>query len=273
MKILDCKTVRDTKLQEIKERVALYKVKPSMMVVQVGKREDSTRYVNNKIKRCLEVGIQADVDRFTETITTKELIEKVKEIQESVSAIIVQCPLPKHIDEKAVIKAINPLKDCDGLTEENIGLLHNQNPRIVPATAQGILDLLDFHNIDVQGMNVLLIGRSNLVNRPLYELLLQRNATPTIAHSKTKGLQEILSSGHFDMVIGAIGQDRFLKNVKTQYIIDVGINVDENGKLHGDFDIDSCQCDFYTPVPSGCGLLTQEAIVENIVKCHLLQEN
>ena len=269
--ILDCKIVRDTKLEEIKKQVALCKTKPSMAVIQVGNREDSTRYVNNKIARCIECGIDGEVIKLEDSITTEELIDKVKEVQERVSALIVQCPLPNHINEKAVMEAINPLKDCDGLTTENIGLLHNQFPRIIPATAQGILDLIDYYKIDVEGMDILLVGRSNLVNRPLYEALLQRNATPMIAHSKTLDLQAKLSSGDFEMVIGAIGQSEFLTKVSTKYIIDVGINVDHLGKLHGDFDMEFCRCDYYTKVPGGIGLLTQGAIVGNVLTCHMLQ--
>ena len=270
-KVLDCKVVRDAKLAEIKKQVALCKTKPKMAVVQVGDRADSTKYVNNKIARCLECGIDGEVVKLKDTITTQELVDKVKEVQERVSAIIVQCPLPKHIDEKLVMEAINPLKDCDGLTTENIGLLHNQQPRIIPATAQGILDLIDYYNIDVEGMDILLVGRSNLVNRPLYEALLQRNATPMIAHSKTLDLTVKLASGDFEMVIGAIGKSEFLTKVNTQYIIDVGINVDERGKLHGDFDMEFSRCDYYTKVPGGVGLLTQGGIVSNIMKCHMLQ--
>lgn len=270
-KILDCKIVRDTKLAEIKKQVALCKTKPSMAVIQVGDRPDSTKYVNNKIARCVECGIEGEVVKLAETITTQELVEKVKEVQERVSALIVQCPLPKHIDEKLVMEAINPLKDCDGLTTENIGLLHNQQPRIIPATAQGVLDLIDYYQIDVEGMDILLIGRSNLVNRPLYEALLQRNATPMLAHSKTLDLKSKLASCDFEIVIGAIGKSEYLGGVNTRYIIDVGINVDESGKLHGDFNMDTSVCEYYTKVPGGVGLLTQAGIVGNIIKCHMLQ--
>ena len=271
--ILDCKAVRDFKLEQYVNEIKCMKTKPSMAVIQVGDRKDSTKYVNNKIAKCLDCGIEATAHRLDEKITTEELVEKVKEIQEGVSAIIVQCPLPKHISEKTVMSVINPYKDCDGLTRKNIGYLHDQNPIIIPATAQGILDLIDYHKINVEGMDVLLIGRSNLVNRPLYEALLQRNATPTLAHSKTKNLQEKLSSGKYDMIVGAIGQCKFLRNVNTKYIIDVGINVDENGKLHGDFDIESANCEYYTTVPGGVGVLTVESVIGNIVKCHKLQYN
>ena len=269
--ILDCKAVRDSTLSKVAECASKCKYIPNVKIIQVGNREDSTKYVNNKINRCLENGIQAEVLKFDECITTKELIEEVRKAQIQTSAIIVQCPLPKHINEKEVMDSIDPLKDCDGLTRENIGHLYDGKPIIVPATAQGIIDLLDYNNINVEGMNILLIGRSYLVNMPLFKLLLDRNATVTIAHSKTKDLQEKLSSGHYDMIVGAIGKSKFLTNVKTKYIIDVGINVDENGKLTGDFDIENCECNYYTKTPGGTGLLTQGAVVSNILKCHRMQ--
>lgn len=272
---LDCKVVRDKILGEVKQIVEKLEAfgceKPSVKIIQVGNREDSNRYVKNKINRCLEVGIEASVAVFPEEIITLELIAEIEKIQSEVSAVIVQCPLPKHIDEKMVMETINPLKDCDGLTRTNIGYIYSGTPRIIPATALGILTLLEENNVQLEGANVLLIGRSNLVNMPLFKLLLDENATVTIAHSKTKDLDKKLSSGDYDIIVGAIGKSKFLKNAKAKYIIDVGINVDENGKLTGDFDIDTCECEYYTPTPSGTGLLTQGAIVLSILKCHLLQ--
>ncbi len=268
MKQFNCKEVRDSKLKQIKLIVDTLEVRPTLLVIQVGSRPDSTRYVRNKINRCLEVGIEAKALVLPETITTDELIQVVLEEQEKVSALIVQCPLPSHINEIEVLNSLHPVVDCDGLHPLNIGFLHSQQHTMVPATAQGIMDLFEHYEIDVTGMEVLLVGRSNLVNRPLYELLLQKNATPTIAHTKTRNLQEKLSSGNYDIVIGAIGQDRGLSNVNAKYIIDVGINVNTEGKLHGDFDIDTCNCEYYTPVPSGVGLLTQASVVTNILKCH-----
>ena len=272
MQKLDCKAVRDFKLALHKEEIKKLGVQPKLTIIQVGDRADSNRYVANKAKRAEECGIEVKIVKLAKDVPQQILNIVVSSEQWSCDSIIVQCPLPKHINEKEVLGFINPMQDCDGLTKENIGYLHYQEPRITPATAQGILDLLDYYKVDVTGMDILLIGRSNLVNRPLYEALTQRNATCTLAHSKTKNLQQKLESG-YDMVIGAIGQDRFLKNVDAKYIIDVGINVDENDKLHGDFDIDTCSCEYYTPVPSGVGLLTQEAIVGNIVKCFKLLHN
>lgn len=269
--VLNCKEVRDVKLAQYKEEVSKLDVTPRLTIIQVGDREDSNRYVKNKIARTEECGISCKLVKLKEDVTTELLKVCVSMEQDEADAIIIQCPLPSHIDEKEVMNAINPLKDCDGLTTENIGYLHDQKTRIIPATAQGILDLLDHYGIDVTGMDILLIGRSNLVNRPLYEALLQRNATPTLAHSRTMDLENKLKNFNYAMVVGAIGKAKYLKNVETEYIIDVGINFDENGKLCGDFDIDSCYCDYYTTVPSGVGLLTTHAIVGNIIKCYKMQ--
>ncbi len=268
----DCKEVRDYKLAQAKELVEGMETKPSLIIIQVGSRADSTRYVRNKINRCLDVGIEANAIVLPESSTTEEVIETIKQ-HHKVSAIIVQCPLPKHIDEFEVINAVPYYQDCDGLTVRNVGLLHSQKPVIVPATAQGIIDLFDYYNIDLASKNVLLVGRSNLVNRPLYELMLQRNATPTIAHTKTKCLDKHLIDATYDIIVGAIGKPLELKYVNAMFIIDVGINVMHDGTMVGDFDIDTCYCGMYTTVPSGVGLLTQQAIVHNVIKCHNMRNN
>lgn len=271
--ILDCKVVRDLHLQESKEYIEKLTIKPRLLIIQVGNREDSNKYIKNKKARCEECGIEVHVLRMSEDSSEQLLINYVKSMQSKYHALIVQCPLPSHIDEQIVMNEIDYKKDCDGLNYINIGLLNSGQYSIVPATAQGIINLLDFQKIDVSGMNILLIGRSNLVNRPLRELLCQRDATVTMAHSKTRHLQDMLSSGNYDMVIGAIGKPKHLKNVNTKYIIDVGINVGDNGKLCGDFDIDTCNCEYFSPVPKGCGLLTQSSIVENVISCYKLQQN
>ncbi len=268
----NCKEVRDYKLAQAKEVVEGMKIKPSLIVIQVGSRADSTRYVRNKINCCLNVGIEANAVVLPESSTTEEVIEVIKQ-HHKVSAIIVQCPLPKHIDEFKVVNAVPHHQDCDGLTVRNVGLLHSQRPMIVPATAQGIIDLFDYYDISLASKDVLLVGRSNLVNRPLYELLLQRNATPTIAHTKTKSLDEHLIDASYDIVIGAIGNPLELEHVNAVFIIDVGINVIHDGTMVGDFDIDTCHCYKYTTVPNGVGLLTQQAIVHNVIKCHNMRND
>lgn len=265
---LNCSIVKDYYINKAKEEIDKLDTKPSLLIVQVGDRQDSNKYVRNKIRSCEDVGINVKLLKLEYDITEECLINYILSMQNTYHGVIVQCPLPPHINEKNVMKSINPIKDVDGLTEANIGALHNGNPNIIPATAQGIINMLDFYDVDVKGMNVLLIGRSLLVNRPLQEVLCQRNATVTLAHSITKDLDKMLSSGNYDMVVSAIGKAKYLKNIKSQYIIDVGINLDGNGKMCGDVDIDTCKCDYFTPVPKGVGLLTVSSVITNVLKCY-----
>lgn len=271
MKKINCLEFRDTKVMELKERVSSMQKKPSLLVIKVGNDPASTKYVNNKVNRCKEIGLETKIINLDENVTETELIDTITLNQISYDAVIVQEPLPKHISSKKVNSYVISDKDCDGLTEYNIGRLYNQRNNVAPATPQGIVNLFDFMNVDLSGKEVLVIGRSNLVGRPLSELMLQKDATVTIAHSKTKNLEEKISSGRYDIIVACVGRAKFLKNAKAEYLIDVGINHDENGKMCGDFDIDTCECQFYTSVPGGVGLLTQVTIVENIIKCFQLQ--
>lgn len=270
MNKIDCAKFRDYKLKELKSEVEEMDIVPSVLVVQVGDNPASNKYVGNKKKRFEETGIKCDIDRFDESITQEQLIRNIRLRQHDYSAVIVQEPLPKHIDSKEVNKYIRPKKDCDGLTMKNIGSLHNQRNMITPATPQGVMDMFDYYNVDLSSKEVLIVGRSILVGRPLAELMLQKDATVTVAHSKTKDLQEKISSGRYDIIVACIGQAKLLKNAKAEYLIDVGINFID-GKMCGDFDIDSAECEYYTSVPNGVGVLTQATIVENVIKCHKLQ--
>lgn len=272
MNKIDCIAVRDSKLEHLKREVEEMKHKPSLLVVQVGDNSASNKYVANKVKRCEETGIECSVLKLDEDITEYELVNLVKLQQKLFSAIIVQEPLPNHINSKTVNEAIQWFKDCDGLTDDNIGFLHNQKNMITSATPQGIVDMFDYYNVDLTGMDVLIIGRSVLVGRPLAELMTQKDATVTLAHSRTKGLDEKISSGQYDIIVACVGKAKHFKNAKAKYLIDVGINF-VDGKMCGDFDIDSSKCDYYTTVPNGCGQLTVAKVVENVVKCHKIQVN
>ncbi|MGL5330147.1 MAG: bifunctional 5,10-methylenetetrahydrofolate dehydrogenase/5,10-methenyltetrahydrofolate cyclohydrolase [Peptostreptococcaceae bacterium] len=271
MKAFDCKIVRDTKLEEAKQYISTLSTKPRLLIIQVGDRPDSNKYINNKINRCEDVGIKVRLLKLSENTSEECLINHIKSMQNMYHGLIVQCPLPAHINEKNVMAVINPLKDVDGLTPTNIGLLHNGTPQIVPATAQGVMDLLDFYKINVEGLNILLVGRSLLVNRPLQELLCQRNGTVTLAHSKTINLEEMLSSNRYDIVISAIGRAKFLENIKCKYIIDVGINFDEENKMCGDVNMHNSKCEYHTTVPMGVGILTVASVISNVLRCHILQ--
>lgn len=270
MNKIDCVKFRDDKLARLKSEVEEMDNKPALLVVQVGDNPASNKYVANKVKRCEETGIECTVLKLDESITEEELINTVRFNQYDYSAIIVQEPLPKHINSKKVNKYVMPKRDCDGLTMANIGSLHNQNNKLTPATPQGVVDMFDYYNVDLTGKEVLIVGRSILVGRPLAELMLQKDATVTVAHSKTKNLQEKISSGRYDIIVACIGQAKFLKNAKAEYLIDVGINF-MDGKMCGDFDIESAICNYYTSVPQGVGQLTVATVVENVIKCHKLQ--
>ena len=271
MQKIDCLEFRDARMERLKEMVQLMDKKPSLLIIKVGNDQASNKYVDNKIKRCKEVGIKTVLLTLDEDSTQSDIISAISLHQSTYNAVIVQEPLPKHIDSKEVNSYIHNYRDCDGLTEYNIGRLFNQRNCIVPATPRGIVNLFDFMNVDLSGKEVLVIGRSNLVGRPLAELMLQKDATVTIAHSRTKNLEEKVASGRYDIIVSCVGKAKFIKGAKAEYLIDVGINLDENGKMCGDFDIDTCDCEYYTSVPGGVGLLTQTTIVENIIKCFQLQ--
>lgn len=271
MQKIDCIKFRDYKLSQFKSEIETMSEKPSLLVIQVGNNPASNKYVANKVKRCEEVGINCTVSNLNENVSESTLIDILKNTQDFYSAVIIQEPLPKHINSKNVNSYLKPHKDCDGLTMDNIGQLHNQQNRITPATPQGIMNMFDFHDIDLAGKDVLIIGRSMLVGRPLAELMLQKDATVTVAHSKTKNLDEKISSGDYDVIVSCVGQAKFLKNAKAKYLIDVGINFID-GKMCGDFDIDSAICDYYTSVPEGVGVITQATIIENVIKCHRLHK-
>lgn len=272
MEKINCIAFRDEKLESLKVEVETLKNRPTLLVIQVGDNPASNKYVGNKVKKCEEIGIACNILKLKENTTQSDLIDILRNEQEDYSSVIVQEPLPRHINSKEVNRYLYPEKDCDGLTETNIGHLHNQRNQITPATPQGIMNMFNWLNVDLTGKEVLIVGRSILVGRPLAELMLQKDATVTVAHSKTKNLQEKISSGNYDIIVACIGQAKFLKNAKAEYLIDVGINFID-GKMCGDFDIESAQCDYYTSVPNGCGQLTVATVTENIIKCHKLQWN
>lgn len=270
--VLDCKIVRDTKLRQYKEEIKEMTNKPSLLIIQVGNRSDSNTYVRNKIKWCEECGIDVHLEKYEESVTTNKLISDIDFIQDLYTGVIVQLPLPKHIDTHSVLQSIEWKRDVDGLTEINIGKVYNGNTEgISPCTPNGIIDILDYYNINLTGKEVLIVGRSNLVAKPLAELMMRKNATCTICHTKTKDLQDKLSSGRYDIVIASIGKANELKNVKADILINVGINF-VDGQQVGDFDMESCTYRLATSnTKGGTGVTTCSAVVGNILKCYNLQ--
>ena len=264
----------DMKIEELKTRVNNLKRKPKLVILRVDGDEASERYVRNKNKRADEVGIEHETILFPQDISQEEVENKIKELNsdDSVDGILLQLPLPKHLDEHYLTNQICPLKDVDGFTIWNSGLLALGQPNLVSCTPKGIIGLLKYYNIDLKGKDVLIINSSNIVGKPLSQLLLIEGATPTIAHIHTQNLKEKIKRA--DIVVTATGQFRFLNAddfVEGQIIVDVSINVNEFGKLEGD--VDKRDYDKLTernvdivPVPGGVGVTTVISLIENVIE-------
>ena len=273
MIILDGKAVSQKILEQVKERVSLLDVIPHLVVILVGDNTASKIYVNNKKKAAEKVGIKSTIIEFPSNVEEKTLIEKIHELNnsEDVTGILVQLPLPEHIDKNKVITSISPKKDVDGFTPENVGrMATGLEPYFYPATPQGILMLLDEYNISVEGKNAVVIGRSNIVGRPMAQMLLNRNATVTICHSYTKDLEDKIKTA--DILISAVGKKivRCKMGYNNSVVVDVGIYKDSNGKLTGDVDFEtvSPSCGYITPVPGGVGPMTIASLMYNASKIY-----
>lgn len=240
---------------------------PCLVVVLVGNDSASLTYVNSKEKQAHQVGFDSKVIKLEESSTQDEVENVIKSLNndKNVDGILVQLPLPKHIDEDSVIELIDPLKDVDGLTPYNVAMLSLGRPGLRPCTPKGIVTLLDYYNIDFEGAKVLIIGRSRLVGKPLFNMLLSRNATVTISHSKTKNLDMEIKNN--DIIIVAIGRKEFIKasNItSSQIIIDVGIHRNEDGSLSGDIEKGAyTKAAYASPVPKGVGPMTIAILLDN----------
>ncbi len=247
-----------------------------LAVIIVGDNQASRIYVNNKKKACAEVSIHSKEYALPETTSQSELIELISNLNndDSINGILVQLPLPKHIDEKAVIEAIDPLKDVDAFHEKNVGKIMIGDYILLPCTPAGIIELLDSQNIEIEGKHCVIVGRSNIVGKPMAMLLLHRNGTVTICHSKTKNLKKICKNA--DILIAAVGKAKFITSdmvKKGAVVIDVGMNKDENSKLCGDVDFDNVEkiASYITPVPGGVGPMTIAMLMKNTVTAASLQ--
>lgn len=253
-----------------------YNTEITLAVVLVGDNPASQAYVKNKEKACLKSGIKSVTYQLPAEITQAALEKTVLNLvkDKMVHGILVQLPLPKQIDPNAVLKLIPSEKDVDGLTDLNISYLAQNKAGIVPCTAQGVVDLLNYYNIPIEGQNITIIGRSVLAGKPLAFLLTNLNATVTLCHSKTKNLANITKQA--DIVICAVGAAKFLKKdmvTENSIVIDVGINKTDMG-LCGDADFENL-VDYVkaiTPVPGSCGLCTVSALMKNVVRCFKLQQ-
>ncbi len=274
--ILDGKKLRDELLEGLKAKLASYAVMPKLVVILAGDNPASQIYVNNKKKTAEKLGIVSEIINYPASVTETELLEKIEELNNdpTVTAILVQLPLPAHIDKTKIINAISPIKDVDGFTPENSGkLLAGETPYVYPCTPKGILLLLDKYGIELDGKHVVIVGRSNIVGKPLAVMMLNRNATVTVCHSHTKNLSEITKAA--DILVSAVGEKLIEDNmVKINgVVVDVGIFKDETGKTRGDVDFAnvSKKTSFISPVPGGVGPMTIASLMLNTVELFDIQ--
>lgn len=241
----------------------------------VGDNPASAAYVRGKQNDCAECGITCELHKFDDTVHESVIVDTIKKLNDDyrVDGIIVQLPLPKHLHTNAILEVIDPQKDVDCFRDVNIGKLIMGKPRFVPCTPLGIVNMLRRYNIDVAGKNCVVIGRSDIVGKPMATLLTSLNATVTVCHSQTKNISAYTKKA--DLIVCAVGRPKFLTAdmvKKGVIVIDVGINRDENGKLCGDVDFDEVSKKAFaiTPVPGGVGLTTRAALIENVVKaCYI----
>ena len=273
MKILDGKAVSLKVKESVKVRADELKkfgVEPTLAVVLVGEDKASQTYVRAKEKACNEYGIKSVAHRLSENTTQNELLAliNVLNLDDSIHGILVQLPLPKHIDTNVVLAAIDPQKDVDGFHAVNVGKLVSGLDGFVPCTPLGVMEILKEYGIDVAGLNAVVIGRSNIVGKPMANLLLNASATVTVTHSKTKNLKEICKNA--DLIVAAIGKPFFLKADMVKngaVVVDVGINRLDDGRLVGDVDFDEVapKCSYITPVPGGVGPMTIAMLLNNTI--------
>ncbi len=255
--------------ENLKKEVEKLEPKPSLVVIQVGEDPASSIYVNSKAKLAREIGYEFEHAKFDENVSEEELIQKIEYINssDSINGVIVQLPIPKHLDANKIINKINPTKDIDGLTELNAGKLLTSKASLVSCTPKGIITLLKEYNVPFEGKHVVIVGRSNLVGKPLIGLCLNENATVTVCHSKTKDLAKVTKKA--DILIVAVGKAKLITADyvrKGAVVVDVGINrVD--GKLYGDVDFESVskKAKLITPVPGGVGPMTTISLMENVL--------
>ncbi len=292
MELLNGKQSADKTKEELKHKTDTLRLKdlrsPHLAAILIGNNGASETYVASKIKSCAEIGFQSSLIRFDDTITEKELLEKIEELNQepTVDGILVQLPLPKHIHEQQVINAISPEKDVDGFHPANIGKLVQGTPTFIPATPYGIIIMLQHYNIQTKGKHAVVIGRSNIVGRPVSILLSSNkpygNATVTLCHSHTHNLKEL--SLQADILIAALGKPGFVTADMVKegaVVIDVGITRIEDAsakkgfRIKGDVNFDEVapKTSYITPVPGGVGLMTIAALLTNTMNAYLMRNN
>ena len=280
--IIDGKLVSSVLREKLKEKITIFKNKTGksvgLAVVVVGNDPASAVYVRNKHKACEQVGIDSFQIKLPEETSEDELLSKIDELNndDRVNGILVQLPLPKHISETKVIDRISPLKDVDAFHPSNVGRIMIGNHHFLPCTPAGIIALLDYYKVEIAGKNCVVVGRSNIVGKPMAMLLMERNGTVTVCHSRTKNTAEICR--HADILVVAIGKPEFLRSNMVKdgaVVIDVGINRLTDGRLVGDvcFEEVSKIASMITPVPGGVGPMTITTLLYNTLSAAILQKN
>jgi len=273
--IIDGKKVSEHIRSQIAEGVEKLKqetgITPGLAAVLVGDDPASEIYVRNKRGACSNAGIYSEEHKLPLETTEEELLTLVDKLNNDpkIHGILVQLPLPDHINVTRVLRAVSPLKDVDGFHPYNVGLLVEGNPRFIPCTPHGIIKMLEFYNIDISGKQVVVVGRSNIVGKPVSMLLLHRHATVTVCHSRTKPLDEVTRRA--DILVAAIGRANFITADMVKegaVVVDVGINRNEEGKLTGDVDFEavSQKASYITPVPGGVGPMTISMLLWNTLE-------
>ncbi len=271
--IIDCKEIKQKEIIKLKAGFASLDFTPILKIFVVGENEASAIYVRNKVNFGAEVGVEVDVERLPETTTEDELLVKIELANNDpkINGLFVQLPVPKHISELAIINAIKPEKDVDGFSYVSNGKLMAGTECMIPCTADAVVTILKDIEIPIEGSNVVIAGRSNIVGKPLANLLINMGATVTIANSKTKNIDKLIANA--DVFVSAIGRGKYFdqsyfQNATDLTVIDVGINRDENGKLCGDIDFEYVQplVKNITPVPGGVGVLTVVHVMKNMLK-------
>lgn len=273
---IDGKAVSAMVKDELKERVRAEGIEATLAVIQVGDDPASTVYVGNKKKACEYIGIRSLAFELPEETKEEELLDLVRELneREDVNGILVQLPLPPHMDEDKVIQTISPKKDVDGFHPQSVGALSIGQPGFVSCTPAGIIELLKRSGVDIDGKECVIVGRSNIVGKPMALLMLRENATVTVCHSHTKQLKEVAKRA--DILIVAIGKPKFITREYVKegaVVIDVGIHRDAQNKLCGDVDFDDVEpvASAITPVPGGVGPMTIAMLMKNCVEAKGLQ--
>ena len=277
--IIDGKSIAQKVKNEIASKTSQLKQKgiiPGLAVVIVGNDPASRVYVNSKKKACDEVGFYSEEYSLPETVSQSELVNLIKNLNDKsdINGILVQLPLPAHIDEQQIIHAINPLKDVDAFHPFNVGRIMIGNPDFLPCTPAGVMELIHSTGEPIEGRHCVVVGRSNIVGKPMSMLLLSKNGTVTICHSRTKNIKEICKSA--DILVAAVGKPCMITGDMVKegaIVIDVGINRLENGKLCGDVDFEtvSKKASYITPVPGGVGPMTIAMLMKNTLKACELQ--